>query len=308
MTAPSVSAVIPAYNRQNTIARAIRSALEQSVPPAEVIVVDDASSDDTVRTVGKNFPSVRIIRRERNQGAQAARAAGIRAAAGEWIAFLDSDDWWLPRKLEWQLDKAAEGFSVVHGPGLVRRNGRDEFFAIPQREGDIYAELLRRPGPLYPCLLARRECFEKASLPDPAIVAYQEWDMSLLLARQYPFGYVDRPLFVYEVQDDSISRDDGRGLRGYEQVVVKWWPEILGAAGKNAGAFHYREMAAQAEKLSGRRGRLEYLRLGARRTGTSFGAILALDCLVRARRFLGNNIPFLRAAWHALQGKWTTHG
>ncbi|MDR0467154.1 MAG: hypothetical protein LBH94_07340, partial [Deltaproteobacteria bacterium] len=226
-----------------------------------------------------------------------------------WIAFLDSDDWWLPNKLEWQLAKAREGFSVVHGPGLVHRMGRNEPFAIPPLEGWIYADLLHRPAPLYPCLLVRRECFEKAGYPDPAITAYQEWDMSLLLARHYAFGYVDKPLFVYEVQDDSISKDDYRGLRGYEQIVCKWWKEIVRVAGPEAGFAHYKTLARQACALTGISGYMHYMQLGSgllNRNAANAAAALWNErhaAIADCRHMLAQKIPWLRTLWRRLRNR-----
>jgi cellulose synthase/poly-beta-1,6-N-acetylglucosamine synthase-like glycosyltransferase len=99
---PRFSVVIPTYNRSGHLAAAVRSALTQTYPPHEIIVVDDGSTDDTRSTVeglGRNGVPVQYLWQV-NQGAAAARNRGIRAASGDWIALLDSDDIWLPRKLE----------------------------------------------------------------------------------------------------------------------------------------------------------------------------------------------------------------
>ncbi len=113
--AASISVVIPAYNAAPYVARAIESVLAQTVRPTEVIVVDDASSDATAQVVERYGPPVRLLRRAANGGPAAARNTGIAAAQGEWIALLDADDAWLPRKLERQgpwLDDPTVG--LVH--------------------------------------------------------------------------------------------------------------------------------------------------------------------------------------------------
>lgn len=104
-----VSVVIPTYNRADLVGRAIDSALDQSIADLEVIVVDDASDDDT-DTVVRNYddPRVQFHEHRTNRGGAAARNTGIDAASGEYIAFLDSDDEWLPRKLQRQLDVLAD--------------------------------------------------------------------------------------------------------------------------------------------------------------------------------------------------------
>ncbi len=111
---PTISAVIPAYNAEGFVARAIDSVLSQTHPVHEVLVVDDGSRDGTARIVESFGPSVRPIRQE-NSGPGAARNHGAREARGEWIALLDADDAWLPRKIERQLPYLADAsIAVVH--------------------------------------------------------------------------------------------------------------------------------------------------------------------------------------------------
>lgn len=109
----SVSVVIPAYNAAEFIGETIESALSQTYPVSEIIVVDDGSSDKTA-VVASAFPATRVIHRP-NGGQAAARNTGIQAASGEWIAFLDHDDVWDSRKTEIQLECAAPGIGVIHG-------------------------------------------------------------------------------------------------------------------------------------------------------------------------------------------------
>ncbi len=108
----SVSGVIPAYNSATFVGKAIESALAQTHPLDEIVVVDDGSSDNTAE-VAAQFPKTKVIRRP-NGGIAAARNTGIQAASGEWIAFLDHDDRWAPEKTEVQLQLAAPGIGVIH--------------------------------------------------------------------------------------------------------------------------------------------------------------------------------------------------
>ena len=107
MGQPTVTVVIPTYNRKGLLPRALTSVARQTRPPDEVIVVDDGSTDDTEGLVRREFPDVRYLQQE-NRGVAAARNRGIREAKGEWLAFLDSDDEWLPQKLTRQLDELRE--------------------------------------------------------------------------------------------------------------------------------------------------------------------------------------------------------
>jgi glycosyltransferase involved in cell wall biosynthesis len=111
-TNPLVSVVIPAYNAEQFIAEAIQSVLDQTHEVTEIIVVDDGSADNTSE-VAAGYARTRVIKQP-NGGPGAARNTGIKAASGEWIAFLDSDDLWLPRKTEIQLGYVTPDVGVIH--------------------------------------------------------------------------------------------------------------------------------------------------------------------------------------------------
>lgn len=104
---PLISVIIPAYNREAYLAEAVQSALDQTLPPGEIIVVDDGSTDRTGEIARSFGGIVRCIRQD-NQGVAYARNTGVAASCGEWIAFLDSDDLWVARKLEWQMAYLSE--------------------------------------------------------------------------------------------------------------------------------------------------------------------------------------------------------
>ena len=111
----SVSVIIPTFNRAERLPRALLSVLEQSRPADEVIVVDDGSSDQTRELLKAEFPAIKLIVQS-NQGVSAARNRGVEASSGSWLAFLDSDDEWLPEKLEVQMQAAAANpqFYLIH--------------------------------------------------------------------------------------------------------------------------------------------------------------------------------------------------
>jgi len=109
---PLISAIIPAYNAADTITRTLKSILDQTVPPHEIIVVDDGSQDNTCEVVRALGDRVTLISQE-NGGPSAARNTGIKAATGDWLAFLDSDDAWLPTKLERQIPHLSDEYAIV---------------------------------------------------------------------------------------------------------------------------------------------------------------------------------------------------
>src|SRR5436305_4940478 len=144
----TVSVIIPAYNYARYIAEAIDGALAQTHAPLEVIVVDDESTDDTPRVLAGYGDRIRTIRQP-NGGAAAARNTGMAAARGEYVAFLDADDVWLPRKLELQLQRfeADPDLGLVHcAMEVIDREGRTVDFVLQGREGRVGTEMLRLDG------------------------------------------------------------------------------------------------------------------------------------------------------------------
>lgn len=121
----SVTVVIPTYNRRSLLCRALDSVLNQTASPSEVIVVDDGSSDGTRDLIQKTYSSVSLIEQE-NQGVSQARNRGIKEASGEWIAFLDSDDEWLPQKLEIAFEALNQNpdYLICHSGEIWIRKGK----------------------------------------------------------------------------------------------------------------------------------------------------------------------------------------
>lgn len=194
---------------------------------------------------------MRSIAHDRNSGAQRARNSGIQAARGSWIAFLDSDDTWLPTSLDVRLSMALTSqVAVVHSGGDMRtEDGNVTRYQIPGIAGRVYRTLLAREGPLFPTLLVAKEAIEKIGGLDERIVAFQEWDTALSLAEHYDFAYVPESTFVWDCRrEDAMSRNYLRAGIGYEQVFHKRFIDVLRFAGPRALATHYRMAAAWYEK------------------------------------------------------------
>jgi glycosyltransferase involved in cell wall biosynthesis len=253
---PLISVVIPAYKRGHIIERAIRSILGQTHQDFEIIVVDDGSRDNTeliVASLSKEEPRIRYFCHKTNRGAQAARNTGAKAAQGEWIAFLDSDDYFTPNCLELRISTAQnEGVKVVHSKCLVLES--DESITAsgsPSLGGYIYRDLLINPGPLFSGLFIAKEALEKIGYLDEQIISYQDWDTVIRLAKFFPFGFVAEPTFIYDCRgDDTISKNMVREAEGYKQVFNKHFLEIVMQLGIRTVAHHYRSIAKRYQ-LSG---------------------------------------------------------
>jgi hypothetical protein len=255
---PTVTVVIPAHNRAGTIPAAIESVRGQSFEDIEIIVVDDGSTDgtaDVARSIALGEPRLRVLSHPLNRGAQAARNTGIRAARGERIAFLDSDDRYYPDSIRLRLDEARRtGLGVIHSAcEAITRGGKETPFAVPPVQGDVYQALLTAPAPMFQALLVKRELLERIGLLDERVPAYQEWDSSIRLAAVSHFGYVPTPTFLYDLgTEGAISRDARRGADGYEFVVSSHRSEIVRVAGRRILATHFRVLAEMRSRAGDR--------------------------------------------------------
>ena len=246
MSHPLVSVVIPTYNRAAYIKRAVSSVQNQTFRDLEIIVVDDGSKDNTAEVVAALAtldPRVRFVTHTINKGAQAARNTGAQAAMGKWIAFQDSDDEWLPNSLDLRLTEAEHrNVKVVHSECYIEYSTskqRSLFGALPL-SGNIYRDVLSAPGPVFPALLVHLSALKQIDNLDESIVSYQEWDTCIRLSKEYEFGFVKEPTFVYYRRtEETISSNNTRSARGYEQIVEKNKKEIISRVGHKALAQHY---------------------------------------------------------------------
>jgi len=182
---PTVSVIIPTYNRAYLIGKAIKSVLNQTYQDYEIIVVDDGSTDNTEEIV-KSFNNfiIRYISHGDNRAASVARNTGIKTCQGEYIAFLDSDDEWLPEKLDQQIkvfqDASSEVGAVYSEVIYMDENGKNMNIKLhnsKKAKGYIYEDLLVRNYVSTSALLIKKECFDRAGLFDVSLNFHEDWDM-----------------------------------------------------------------------------------------------------------------------------------
>lgn len=210
----SVSVIIPTFNRADVLVRAIESVLQQSLPAKEIIVIDDGSADKTQHVVGEwqlaaVIPISYIY--QHNSGVSAARNNGIRHATGEWIAFLDSDDAWLPDKLKKQADLIEQhpGFRLCHTQERWIRNGVrvNQMKKHAKSGGYIFQQCL----PL--CVISpssaviHRLLFDDIGLFDETLPACEDYDLWLRICAHEAVLFVNTPqVLKYGGHDDQLSR------------------------------------------------------------------------------------------------------
>ena len=205
----SVCTIIPAYNAEAFLHRAIDSVLNQTAPVDEIIVVDDGSKDSTCAVAESYGPRVHLIR-QKNAGPAAARNLGVRSSNSDFIAFLDADDAWQPQKIEKQLAAfAANPGAVLCYTGVthVHTEGWQEDF--PVRPPDVLRSELRLGNPkLVPsCVMLTRAAFLQVGGFDTSLKGSEDWDLVIALLDLGPFYAVDEPLTLYQVSDSSLSAD-----------------------------------------------------------------------------------------------------
>ncbi|ANS77291.1 hypothetical protein AWM70_16885 [Paenibacillus yonginensis] len=224
-----VSIILPVYNRQETITRAIESVLNQTFPHFELIVVDDASTDATSEVI-KRFDDdrIRLIKLAENLGANAARNVGIKEAKAEWVAFHDSDDVWMPQKLEKQVTLAiqerAGSASIIYTSFLRFKSGETEYIPAKtgqEKQGNIHNQLLLGNFISTQTIMLKKEQLEAVGYFDETMPRFQDWEIALRLSRQYEFLWLDEPLVHVFYSNESISADNNKLLQAYEIIFQK---------------------------------------------------------------------------------------
>lgn len=213
-----ISVIIPTYNRAHLIRRAVQSVLNQSFTDLEVIVVDDASTDDTQQVV-ESIPDgrVRYFRLPKNMGACAARNHGVAHALGQYIAFQDSDDEWLPNKLECQMKHLTESHANLVFCAFNRYDADGHFLCTTPpasvTPGPItYEQLLFESLASTQTILAEKACFENVPFT-PDFPRLQDWELMLRMVQKYRVVYHNDILVHLYEQPDSISAHPEKALK-----------------------------------------------------------------------------------------------
>jgi glycosyltransferase involved in cell wall biosynthesis len=204
------SVIIPTYNRASTLPRALDSVLTQTHPADEIIVVDDGSDDETSTLISENYPQIRYLYQS-NQGVSSARNTGIAGAKSEWIALLDSDDAWLPEKLERQRDSLITHprLHICHTEEIWIRNG---IRVNPMRKhakqgGRIFQRCLPLCVISPSSVVLHRSLFEKYGDFDSSLPACEDYELWLRLCAHEEVQFLEQPLVVkYGGHEDQLSK------------------------------------------------------------------------------------------------------
>ena len=216
---PKVSVIIPTRNRADMLKRAIESVLAQTCQEFEIIVVSDASTDNTGE-IAAAFADDRIKLLEHNQprGASAARNTGIREARGRYIAFLDDDDEWVPQKLEWQLpviENSPPEVGLVYGWMEYYKDGKPFAINQPTLKGDVFLKTIDRQAiGGCPTVIIKSEVIEKVGYFDEDLPRGNDGDFSRRVCQKFKVDYVPKILARIHVgHEGRISSGKREGIK-----------------------------------------------------------------------------------------------
>jgi len=220
---PLVSAIIPNYNYSRYIGEAVESALNQTYKNIEVIVVDDGSSDDSLKVLGAFGDRIKVIS-QKNAGVAMARNNGVEVSTGEYVAFLDADDVWLLEKVEKQVDRffAEQALGLVHvGVQDISAEGNDLDVHTDGMQGKVSHELLLFDRPVIlgggSGIMVPRNVFDEVGGFDTRLATSADWDLFYQISSRYEVGFVSDVLLRYRFHGSNMHGNIDRMQR--EMIV-----------------------------------------------------------------------------------------
>ena len=206
----NISVVIPTYNRRQTIGRSIDSILNLTLFPSEIIVVDDGSTDGTSDYIQSNFPSIRLLQQS-NKGVSSARNMGIRSSNSDWVALLDSDDEWFPKKLEKQVMALSQNLDIkfCHTEEIWIRNGVrvNQMKKHQKYGGHIFNKCLDMCRISPSSVLFHRSILDDVGYFDKNQKVCEDYDLWLRITAKYLVLYIDESLIKkYGGHEDQLSK------------------------------------------------------------------------------------------------------
>ena len=222
-----ISVIIPTFNRKKTLGRAIRSVLDQTLSPLEILIIDDGSNDGTEEWVKERFKKIKYIY-QNNHGVSSARNIGIENAYGDWVAFLDSDDEWLPNKLYEQV-KAIDsnpGMQFFHTNEIWIRNGVrvNQMKKHKKYGGYIFEKCLDICRVSPSSVLIKKEVFDNIGFFDESLKVCEDYDLWLRITSKYQVIFLDVPLiYKYGGHADQLSKVND----GIESYRIKSLEKII---------------------------------------------------------------------------------
>lgn len=250
------SIVIPVHNRASTLPLCIDSILSQTYPNFELILVDDHSEDNSIQIIKdyqKKDNRIKLFQEPDNKhGAQAARNTGIYNSSYDWIMFNDSDDTWIPEKIEkeYELLKSlnfSEDVVIYSDCQIIDlETNETRYWKLSHISSqNSFKDLLVKSGPMFQSLLCSKNLLKKVDFLDETTPRYQEWDTSIRLAEYGKFFHIEEALYTYYIgAADTMSKNQVKSLIGKCNIYIKYKDDIL----KFHGMKIYKKLLAETYK------------------------------------------------------------
>jgi glycosyltransferase involved in cell wall biosynthesis len=244
-----VSVIIPNYNYARFLSKAINSVLAQTYPNIEIIVVDDGSTDNSLAILARYEDRVQVLA-QANQGVARARNNGVARSSGEYLAFLDADDLWLPAKIEKQVElfEKNTALGLVH-VGIEDRDVEGNLLAtkLVGMEGWVAPELLRFQKPVIlgggSGFMIRRANFAETGGFDPRLSTSADWEFLYRVTSRYEVGFIKEVLMVYRIHGSNMHGNVaamGHDVKiGLEKAFEDRSPKVQKMRRECYGNFHY---------------------------------------------------------------------
>ena len=223
-----ISVVIPTLNRINTLQRALDSVINQTYKPAEIIVVDNGSSDGTLKFLREQYPKIKILK-ENKIGVSSARNKGIKKSINQWIALLDSDDAWHPRKLEIQtsmLNSALKEYNLIHTDEIWFRNNKhiNQMKKHKKQGGYIFERCLSLCCISPSSVIFKKNILDKVGLFDESLPVCEDYDMWLKICSSEEVLFAqDKLTYKYGGHKDQLSKSywgmDRFRIKSIENII-----------------------------------------------------------------------------------------
>lgn len=243
---PKVSVVIPTFNRPQKVVRAVTSVLNQRAKDFEIIVVDDGSSDRTSRALAKYMSTIKYIKLPVTRGVSAARNIGIESSMAPWVAFLDSDDYWLHDKLCSQMrfiEQNAGAVACQTKEIWIRKGKRvNPKTKHKKPSGDVFRQSLKLCLVSPSSVIVKRSLFEEVGLFDESLPAAEDYDLWLRISCRYPIYLIDKELVVKEGgHEDQLSQR----FTGMDRFRIRAIVKVI-----ESGILSSHQISAAMEELS----------------------------------------------------------
>jgi glycosyltransferase involved in cell wall biosynthesis len=294
-----VSVVVPVFNRAQYIRSTIDSILEQTYEYLEIILVNDGSTDDSLLILNEyksKYPHKISVINQKNQGQVVARNNAISMSKGKYIAFLDSDDIWLPNKLELQLPLFRGNVALVYcGVEQINEKGEciSRVYCDENIKGHIYLKLVEKNRITGGSVILDRKAIDKVGMFDTNFQVAENWDLWIRVSEYFEVDFVNLPLLKYRVHAGNMSGDSLKMIDVAEKMIIKHCPSINHNSDKMSACQNARA------NISYRRGLYYFSSYNYKEARKHFKDTLSLsanygDTKGRlARTYLGRNVNFL---------------